>query len=243
LIIVNDGSTDATGTVVEEWMRGAGLHDGNSGDALFRATLIAKENEGAGMARNDGTRAAHGKYILYLDSDDILLPFAGERLVAQFESENADMVVFGYEVFVGARSNIIDRVEGLTGDMIHLVAAGRLVLAAGRCACRRAFLSTQPGWLGRWPRRQDTELLQRLLFQTRSVSGMPDVLVQIRRGRDDAMSGKKDMGTMFECDAAFLENLRDSDWASRDALSCFCFRLADKAVRFNLSRDKALSNC
>ncbi len=61
LIIVDDGSTDNTKELV------ASLHDS-------RIAYLYKENGGPCKARNYGIRQAKGKWILYLDSDDELLP-------------------------------------------------------------------------------------------------------------------------------------------------------------------------
>lgn len=62
VILVDDGSTDSTRALIESW----------SG----RVTAIHGPNRGAAAARNTGTRAAHGEFIQYLDSDDLLEPHA-----------------------------------------------------------------------------------------------------------------------------------------------------------------------
>lgn len=63
LIVVNDGSTDNTREVLEEYQcRYASL------------TVLHQANAGAATARNNGVARAKGKYILLLDADDALLP-------------------------------------------------------------------------------------------------------------------------------------------------------------------------
>ena len=64
VLIVNDGSTDATGQVAEA------LATENPG--MIRVLLIA--NGGPGVAREAGRQAARGEFVQYLDSDDLLLP-------------------------------------------------------------------------------------------------------------------------------------------------------------------------
>lgn len=61
VLIVNDGSTDATETIVK-----------NYNDA--RVKLISQENGGLSNARNTGIRAAQGDYLAFLDADDYWLP-------------------------------------------------------------------------------------------------------------------------------------------------------------------------
>jgi teichuronic acid biosynthesis glycosyltransferase TuaG len=64
LLIVDDASYDNTCEIVEEQIK----HDN-------RIKLIRlKQNKGCGNARNVALRAARGKYIAFLDSDDIWLP-------------------------------------------------------------------------------------------------------------------------------------------------------------------------
>jgi len=64
VIIVNDGSTDDTGNVVERLAQEFG--------ELVHAMHI--DNSGPGAAREAGRLLAQGEFIQYLDSDDILLP-------------------------------------------------------------------------------------------------------------------------------------------------------------------------
>lgn len=60
-IFINDGSTDSTGTIIENF-----VHKDK------RATLITQVNKGVSAARNAGIEIAHGDYILCLDGDDYL---------------------------------------------------------------------------------------------------------------------------------------------------------------------------
>lgn len=59
IIVVDDGSTDRTVSVVEKYL-------GN------QVSLIRKENGGVSSARNAGIRAADSKYIAFLDADDVI---------------------------------------------------------------------------------------------------------------------------------------------------------------------------
>jgi GT2 family glycosyltransferase len=61
VIVVDDGSKDGTATVVER------LTDP-------RIRLVSQANKGLPVARNAGIALARGKYVVFLDSDDLLLP-------------------------------------------------------------------------------------------------------------------------------------------------------------------------
>jgi GT2 family glycosyltransferase len=74
VIVVDNGSTDATQLVTRE----------------FRADLIAfPENRGFATAVNEGIRRAQGDWLLILNNDVVLEPEWLERLVASAEQENA----------------------------------------------------------------------------------------------------------------------------------------------------------
>ena len=64
LILVDDGSTDATPQVVADW---AAQHEA-APDFVVRR--LYQDNAGANAARNRGIAAAEGAYVAFLDSDD-----------------------------------------------------------------------------------------------------------------------------------------------------------------------------
>lgn len=73
IIVVDDGSTDDTRAVV-----------GSYGD---RVTYISIRHGGIAGARNAGMAGARGRYLTFLDSDDVLYPYALElevRLLERF---------------------------------------------------------------------------------------------------------------------------------------------------------------
>lgn len=66
LIIVDDGSTDATAELVDRWVACLPADD------LFVVRVLRQENAGAAVARNHGTAESQGEFIQFLDSDDVL---------------------------------------------------------------------------------------------------------------------------------------------------------------------------
>lgn len=68
LIVVDDGSTDNTTQVIEDW------RIKHSGDERFSLRYTVQEHSGAPAARNLGLIESRGEYIQFLDSDDLLHP-------------------------------------------------------------------------------------------------------------------------------------------------------------------------
>lgn len=88
ILIINDGSNDNTLEVITNHKI---LND------EFDITLINKENEGLSAARNDGLSRATGKYIAFLDSDDIWLPSIKEIIRSLMDSDSdsdSDIIEF-----------------------------------------------------------------------------------------------------------------------------------------------------
>jgi glycosyltransferase involved in cell wall biosynthesis len=61
-IVVDDGSTDATGQILSSWT-----------NREHRIRLVSQNNQGLAKARNVGILNARGKFIHFLDSDDWML--------------------------------------------------------------------------------------------------------------------------------------------------------------------------
>ena len=85
LILVDDGSKDGSGTICDAYAQ-----------ADTRVKVIHKENGGQSTARNTGVRAASGKYVVFLDSDDFIdtADFFSDLYNAQ--KQDTDVIIFRY---------------------------------------------------------------------------------------------------------------------------------------------------
>ncbi len=85
IIVINDGSTDGTDQVLNEYAR-----------KDSRILVVHKENGGVSKARNIGIELARGEYFLFFDGDDFMEPYTLEELYENATRTGADTVIYGY---------------------------------------------------------------------------------------------------------------------------------------------------
>jgi len=85
VIVINDGSNDKTGSILDNYA---------AQDA--RINVLHKKNEGVSAARNDGIKAASGKYFLFYDGDDFAELNAINELLENIQTHNAEVIIYGY---------------------------------------------------------------------------------------------------------------------------------------------------
>ncbi len=113
LIAVDDGSKDGSMEILKSYEK-----------RDHRIHIISKENEGVSIARNIALKHAHGDYIYFVDSDDIVMPEALMILVKAMESGKATFVKSdflpideqGKQVFINKKQVIRRRYDGLVMD-------------------------------------------------------------------------------------------------------------------------------
>ena len=83
IILVDDGSDDASPQICDRYVQ-------EYPDLIH---VIHKENEGLGLARNTGVRAARGEFIAFLDSDDTVEPEMYEEMYQKAVEQDDDIVM------------------------------------------------------------------------------------------------------------------------------------------------------
>ena len=86
VIAVDDGSTDSSGRICDEMA---------TKDSRLR--VIHTENGGVTAARRRGVEEAHGRFIMFCDSDDLLLPHALRNSYEAMIANDADEVIAPYQ--------------------------------------------------------------------------------------------------------------------------------------------------
>ena len=87
IIVMNDGSTDKSMQIIEE----QAAQDN-------RIRVLSQENQGNSAARNNAFKAARGKYVYFMDSDDVIEEETLEACLAKCEAHELDFVFFDADI-------------------------------------------------------------------------------------------------------------------------------------------------
>ena len=116
IVVVDDGSSDGTGTILKDY---AGRDQ--------RVRVVSHpEKKGTLQARMTAINASKGKYIMFVDGDDTLKPYACERLLDEARRQDADFVVAGYDVVypdgtVSSEKNVLNYGSSSSGLIRSMV--------------------------------------------------------------------------------------------------------------------------
>lgn len=101
LILVDDGSTDKCPQICDE------LKNKDS-----RIIVIHKTNGGLSAARNIGIETAHGKYVIFVDSDDFYCSNkVFDKIADEINKSDADIIQFHRKWFYEAEQIFVERKE------------------------------------------------------------------------------------------------------------------------------------
>lgn len=105
IILVNDGSTDSSLSICLDYS-----------NKYSNVKIINQPNRGVSAARNTGISEACGKYITFVDSDDILAPDAIEIMHELIIANNVDIVSASIaaekNMSISNRENIYEIISG-----------------------------------------------------------------------------------------------------------------------------------
>ena len=88
IICINDGSPDNSREIVKKLQ-----------DEFKNILLIDQINQGVSRARNNGIDIASGKYILFIDPDDYIIPNSLKGVIDKAENWHAQVSFLGYTVY------------------------------------------------------------------------------------------------------------------------------------------------
>lgn len=135
IIAVDDGSTDTSSDILASYQRKHAI------------TVIRQENGGLSAARNTGVAHAQGELIMFVDSDDTLLPDACAQVWSAYQQHHPQLVVFGARCILPSEASSWTRdvlspfdavYQGFSFDWLT---SKRLAPFAWRVAVDRSFLA------------------------------------------------------------------------------------------------------
>lgn len=94
ILCVDAGSNDGTLQILQEY---AAMDR--------RVRVVCSEKKSYGYQINLGIRAAHGKYLMIVESDDYILPDACREVFTIAEKNNVEVLRADYRVFIGEKNN------------------------------------------------------------------------------------------------------------------------------------------
>lgn len=201
LVLVDDGSDDGS---VDEIRRVLGRCARHSTEKVpenverieeylcgeeRRVLLVCKKvNEGAARARNTGLAAAHGRYIAFLDADDIWFPDKLARELAFMEERQAGFVFCAYE-FGDEAGKPTGRVVHVPEQLTYRKALSRTVIFTTTVLMDREKI---PDSLMQMPAvpSEDTATWWQILRAGYTAFGLDEVLAVYRRPARSLSSNK-----------------------------------------------------
>ena len=188
IVIVDDGSTDNSVEVIKNSF---------SSDKI---RIIKKENGGPSSARNRGVQEAHGEWIVFLDADDMLLPYALRCFSDMIEDEKCKGVKYficNYYEKNGSDLKLFSnsRRKGIVRNKFFLEAARDLTERAGSAIINRNLLLAHPFDEKLW-RYEDAEC-QYNLMRDNDIYVSPTPVMITDRDASRAAKARKNVSEDF----------------------------------------------
>lgn len=182
-LVVDDGSTDRTAEVV------AGFRDD-------RITLLTQANAGVSSARNRALAAADTPYLMFLDGDDILHPWALARLVNRLTVDSKAVAAFGAvrkimtdgSPYPGQKPLMLSRYPD--GDVLETMLRENFLANGGQVLLRTAIAQRIGGFDQRLKLSEDWEFWCRLASEGAfKYIGAPPEVFSLRMRPGSASGG------------------------------------------------------
>jgi glycosyltransferase involved in cell wall biosynthesis len=180
LIVVDDGSTDDTEQQVH------GFNDP-------RINYINQENKGRSHARNCALDLARGRYIAFLDSDDLFLPDKLALQVAYLDSHPHVGMVYTSAYCIDYSGNALsDRyLASVSGKIYKSIAFFRPVtITLPTVMARRELFAEVGGFDVQMHRFEDTDMWRRISKVTH-IAALPEFTCKLRTHTDNSLAEQR----------------------------------------------------
>jgi len=180
LILVDDGSKDDSCKVIENYLM-------EKPDERIR--LIKKgKNEGAALTRNRGIRESKGRYIAFLDADDVWLNHKLQRQMEFMEEVDAGFVFSAYE-FGDDEAVGTGRIVHVPDNLTYKKALSRTVIFTTTVLLDTKKIKKELIYMPNVPS-EDSATWWQILRQGHVARGLDEVLAIYRRPGKSLSSNK-----------------------------------------------------
>lgn len=193
IILVNDGSTDTSGTICDEFAK-----------KDTRIRVIHKENGGSSSARNAGIENAKGEYLGFVDSDDYIESEMYEKMICAIEETDCGIIQVARDE-IDEDGNLMPGLC-LMPDTMQKYSAGEflkeLLLHKGDCSFCTKILKRDLFFEKRFPvgvLNEDFHLLVKMLKEGENVVSLPycGYHVFYRIGSNTRKTDKNDFSRVY----------------------------------------------
>jgi glycosyltransferase involved in cell wall biosynthesis len=168
VIVVDDGSTDNTIQVLEEYKQQTPRKE-------IAFTIVRQANAGAPVARNKGLSMAKGEYIVFFDSDDLMHKSRIEKQTKCILENKADCCACGFSINTYDGYTFIPVLPPSITPIRALV-TGKILGSNQMWMFKTSLVNQINGWDETMPCHQDGELISRVLMQTSNIAILPESL-------------------------------------------------------------------
>lgn len=212
LIIINDGSTDNTQLILEQF------------SANEKIRILMQQNKGSASARNFGISQSHGEFIAFLDADDIYLKNTIRIFLQKIKNYGSQVDIFYCDYILElVGSNIRRKVtvkEPMERPNLYhqLLIPKMLPILTSTVLIRKSILKTVTNFREEFKRCQDLDLWMRLA--PKAVFAKIGFVSTIRRDHNSQVSKSRDTILYWRemANISFLNSLDFSEFCQDKTL-------------------------
>ena len=180
LLVIDDGSTDNTSEIVRKF---------SAGDSRIILLHNDSNNHGAAAARNYGMKYSKGRYIAYLDSDDLWMENKLSTQIDYMANKNCGFSCTSYMV--------IDETGNFKGKIVHMLPEVDVrsffkhnLLQTVGIMIDTSIVDKNTLLMPLYPKTEDAALWVKIMKQNESCFGLHTVLAKYRRRKGSLSSNK-----------------------------------------------------
>lgn len=216
LILVNDGSTDSCPKICDEYARKDN-----------RIKIIHKNNGGLSDARNTGMKAAKGQYLIFVDSDDYILPDALKEFYKELNKDKTIDVLITRLMQVYSDAPILHMDKNMPIDLIKngvkfnvinwVFNKSQNTWPAQRYVVRRDLIEKENLQFARGYLHEDIDWTSRLFLYASSFSGSDYYWYAHQMGRKGSITTNKNVKRSLDIIELVSMNIRNEEYKKVEA--------------------------